>query len=185
VPEAGAARADNSGDDERYRRTVNQHTRAKTTAIARVFGVPGFRWALIAGIAAATTVVYEVAPHAVRLGVPIVICSAATAAAVRAARRGPSARRTWLVLAAAMACFGSFAVLAAFGAPQSLLESVLGTAYVPTAYAVWLLAPRGTINRTAALLDLALILGAAAVVNWQIFLQPYRAPAVSALRSNR
>jgi diguanylate cyclase (GGDEF)-like protein len=141
--------------------------------VTRLLGVPAHRWLAITLIAAATTAVYELAPHGVRLILPIVMCAAATGAALRAAGRGPIARRTWLVLALAMTCFGCFAALAALGAPQALRQAVLGAAYAPTAYAVWLLAPRGTSNRTAALLDMALILGAAAVINWQIFLQPY------------
>jgi diguanylate cyclase (GGDEF)-like protein len=119
------------------------------------------------------TLVYELSPQGARLVLPILVCAAATAAAVRAARRGAKARRTWLTIATAMACFGVFAVLAAVGAPRAAQQAMLGVAYAPTVYAVWLLAPRGATNRTAALFDLALILGAAAVVNWQIFLQPY------------
>jgi diguanylate cyclase (GGDEF)-like protein len=49
----------------------------------------------------------------------------------------------------------------------------LAVAYAPTVYVAWRLAPRGTSNRTAAFFDAALILAAAAVVNWQIFLRPY------------
>jgi hypothetical protein len=86
-----------------HRRIVNLLTRAGAPVIAATHGVPVRRWAGVVGITGAVTAMYELAPHTVRLIMPTLLSAAAVAAAVRAARRGPAARRIWLAVAMAMA----------------------------------------------------------------------------------
>jgi diguanylate cyclase (GGDEF)-like protein len=135
------------------------------------------RWLLVVlGLTGAVPAMYVAAPHGLRLALPIVSCAAATVACLRVTRaRPPPVLRVWYAMAASMATFGAFFVLASVGAPTAVGNAVMGVAYLPAAYVTWQIAPRGMSGRAAAWFDLPIILGATGLVAWQLFLQPYRA----------
>ena len=145
-----------------------------TTAALAGPAAPAGRELVVPAVAAGVTAaVYELGSSDVRGALPVLLCLAAATACARVIVRGALLPRAWAALAAAMTLFGASFLLTATGAPGGVSGAVLGAAYLPAAYATWLLASRGTSSWTRASFDIALIAGAAAVVNWQLYLRPY------------